>query len=76
MIVTGIDLGTTYSCVGVYHHSRIDDPVEIVKNNMGKEKTPSYVAFTDDGILVGAEAKEQSIINSKVRKSNFIQKKL
>ncbi|KAK8870896.1 Major heat shock 70 kDa protein Ba [Tritrichomonas musculus] len=49
MTAIGIDLGTTYSCVGVYHH--LDNRIDIIKSNSGKEKTPSYVSFTDDGIF-------------------------
>ncbi|KAF3794027.1 hypothetical protein EJ110_NYTH05572 [Nymphaea thermarum] len=45
----GIDLETTYSCVGVWRSNR----VEIIENEMGKKKTPSYLAFTDAGRLIG-----------------------
>jgi L1 cell adhesion molecule like protein len=55
----GIDLGTTYSCVGVW----VDDHVEIIPNEKGKKTTPSWVAFTDTEILVGEDAKEQSNLN-------------
>nr|QCQ29467.1 heat shock protein [Camellia fraterna] len=55
----GIDLGTTYSCVGVWQHDR----AESLANDVGNRTTPSYVAFTDTERLIGDAAKNQVPMN-------------
>jgi heat shock protein 5 len=68
--VIGIDLGTTYSCVGIFKNGR----VEIIPNEFGNRITPSVVAFTDEERLVGEAAKNQAANNPK--RSIYVVKRL
>ena len=68
--VIGIDLGTTYSCVGIFKNGR----VEIIPNELGNRITPSYIGFTDDEKLVGEAAKNQ--VSSNPLRTVYVVKRL
>jgi heat shock protein 5 len=68
--VIGIDLGTTYSCVGIFKNGR----VEIIPNEFGNRITPSFVAYTDEERLVGEAAKNQAANNPE--RSIYVVKRL
>merc|ERR1719443_838119 len=68
--VIGIDLGTTYSCVGIFKNGRVD----IIPNEFGNRITPSFVAFTDEERLVGEAAKNHALLEPE--RSIFVVKRL
>ena len=59
MAAIGIDLGTSYSCIGIFSQNKVD----IIPNDKRNNITPTYLAFTDEEILFGDDAKNQSMMN-------------
>mgnify|MGYP000942093406 CR=1 FL=1 len=60
-VAIGIDLGTTFSCVGIWKDNRVD----IITNDQGNRTTPSFVAFTENERFIGDPAKNQAVFNTK-----------